>query len=185
VDGATIFRLADGRRRWSNAKVKLLGAGPVLGAGLRYVVAMAQGPAPFGSSLTDGDLQKGPVREAIAELGRVVEERSTGVTLFDRELRVIKVCENARRIWGRELVEAEGGWMTIRCDIRDPFTGRMLTRDEWPHARALEGHTVRLQLLDILDSEGGCKRILCTAAPVRDLEGDVVAAALTMADLTH
>jgi DNA-binding CsgD family transcriptional regulator len=185
ISQEAILRIGNAKEHRLRVMARFVAAGPATATGSRYVVVVAQELTAACATPRDVDIQLAPLREALVEMREVVEEFPTGLMLVDHAQRLLQVSQVAGQIWAHIFEDKECLGALAQGRMRDPFTGRQLLEHEWPHVRALGGQTVRLQLLDVIDCNGSRKRILCTATPVRDEAGSVIAAALTLADLTQ
>ncbi|MFO8006925.1 MAG: MASE3 domain-containing protein [Candidatus Brocadiia bacterium] len=121
-----------------------------------------------------------------ARLEAVLRQLPAGVIIAAAPSgRTILANEEVERIWRRPFVASE----TIEdysCYPAFHADGRPYEPDEWPLARAiLQGETVDEEEMDVMRDDGTLGSILTSAAPIRDEDGTVRAAVMTMHDVTE
>ena len=119
------------------------------------------------------------------QLLTVLEQSPVAIVLADAPSgRVTFVNERVRRIFGpaapaHPLDPDGGGWRALHPD------GRPIAPKEWPLTRALrQGEVVANETVLIEDATGRRSEMVANAAPVRDAQGDVIAAVLMLWDVT-
>jgi PAS domain S-box-containing protein len=119
------------------------------------------------------------------QLLTVLEQSPAAIMLADAPSgRVTFANERVRRIFGQvepsELIEAYSDrWRGLHPDERP------LAQGEWPLTRALrQGEVVSNETVLIEDAAGRRTEIVANAAPVRDAQGQVIAAVLMCWDVT-
>jgi PAS domain S-box-containing protein len=123
--------------------------------------------------------------EQIAGLGfeKVVQAAAVSIAVIDASGRVIHSNERARALM------AELGYeMPVDLDRAiDIFhaDGRRYEHDEWPAVRSLTSGEEIVEEFFYAVPGGGRLWIRCRSWPVRDVAGEIVAAALTMTDVTE
>jgi PAS domain S-box-containing protein len=124
--------------------------------------------------------------ERIAGLGfeQVVRKAPVAIAVVDASGRVIHSNERARDLTNRQL----GRQMPVDLDgAIDIFhrDGRRYERSEWPAVRSITGEEVVEEEFFYLAPEGARLWISCSCSPVRDEDGQIVAAVVAMADVTE
>ncbi len=123
--------------------------------------------------------------EQIAGLGfeQVVEAAAMAIAVIDASGRVIYSNERARALTA-ELGYEMPADLDRAIDIfhRD---GRRYQHDEWPAVRSLTSGEEIVEEFFYAMPGGGRLWIRCSCWPVRDAAGEIVAAALTMTDVTE
>ncbi|MHB8620778.1 MAG: PAS domain S-box protein [Chloroflexota bacterium] len=119
------------------------------------------------------------------ELRAIVEQMPSGVAVHDRDGHVTLANAAALRIWGLEELPTEA--TPIASLARHDLSGRELSADELPFARALRGEAVQGLEYTIAPAGGESpRRVLATARPL-DLDdgGGVRAAVVVFSDVTR
>ena len=95
------------------------------------------------------------------------------------------VNESASRIWGLPAITSE----TIEDYAKFPGfypDGRPYQPQDWPMARSLRaGEVVRDEEIEFIRGDGARGTMLAGSAPVRDRDGNIVAAVVTIDDITE
>lgn len=128
-----------------------------------------------------------PAPPGIARLGAepTVQQALVAIAVVDASGRVIYANQRAHdlseRQLGRELPEALGGSIDVFH-----LDGRGYERDEWPVVRSIKsGEKVVDEEFFYALPEGDRLLVRCESAPLRDEHGEIVAAILTMVDVTE
>src|SRR4051794_39022119 len=123
--------------------------------------------------------------EQIAGLGfeQVVGAAAVAIAVIDASGRVIFSNERARALTA-ELGSEMPADLDRAIDIFHP-DGRRYARDEWPAVRSLTSGEEIVEEFFYAVPGGGCLWIRCSSWPVRDAAGEIVAAALSMTDVTE
>jgi len=109
----------------------------------------------------------------------LLDEMPSGVMVLDAGGQVVLTNQQMDTIWRGPIGADLGAWVG-----RHP-EGRPLNPEEWPIARALEkGETIRAREIDIVRADGSRGIIRCNAVPVRLEQGEIVAAVMTVLDVT-
>lgn len=128
------------------------------------------------------------VRERLL-LDAVLEAAPVGIIVADANGRLLRMNPANARLWGAaphsEGIEGYGEWKGWWAD-NGPRHGQRVQAQEWAMARALRGHTVLDDVVDIepFEPSGGRRTILNSGAPVRDAEGRIVGAVVAQMDIT-
>src|SRR3954463_15988926 len=123
--------------------------------------------------------------EQIAGLGfeQVVRAAAVAIAVIDASGRVIYSNERARALTA-ELGSEMPADLDRAIDIFHP-DGRRYEQDEWPAVRSLTSGEEIVEEIFYAVPGGGRLWIRCSSWPVRDAAGQIVAAALTMTDVTE
>ncbi len=123
--------------------------------------------------------------EQIASLGfeQVVETAALAIAVIDAPGRVIYSNERARALM-RDLGNEMPADLDGAIDIFHP-DGRRYEHHEWPAVRSLTSGEEIVEEFFYAVPGGGRLWIRCSSWPVRDATGEIVAAALTMTDVTE
>ena len=125
--------------------------------------------------------------EDIAGLGfeQVVRDAPVAISVIDALGRVVHSNRRAQDLTGRQLRCAMPANLDGAIDIFHP-DGRRYERDDWPAVRSIASGE------EIADEEffyalpGGARLWMrCSSSPVRDRDGEIVAAVVAMADVTE
>lgn len=121
-----------------------------------------------------------------ARLDLVIRQIPAGVIIAEAPSgRIMLGNEQMEAIWRHGVLRSErvdeyGAWKGFHPD------GRPYESHEWPLARSvLSGEVVRDEEIEIDRGEGAHGTILVSSAPVRDRDGNVVAAVATAVDITE
>ena len=123
--------------------------------------------------------------EQRGRLDTVLREMPVGVVLAEAPSgRFLYVNEEGERIWGSRLAAATvEDYAAFRAHRPD---GTAIAADEWPLARAVRtGETVTNELIEISRADGTRLALSCSAGPIRDQDGAIVAAVVTFSDVTE
>jgi PAS domain S-box-containing protein len=123
--------------------------------------------------------------EQIAGLGfeQVVDAAAVSIVVVDASGKVIHSNERARALTA-ELGSEMPADLDQAIDIFHP-DGRRYEHDEWPAVRSLTSGEEIVEEFFYAVPGGGRLWIRCSSWPVRDAAGEIVAAALTMTDVTE
>src|SRR4051812_28724440 len=123
--------------------------------------------------------------EQISGLGfeQVVRAAAVAIAVIDASGRVIYSNERARALTA-ELGSEMPADLDRAIDIFHP-DGRLYEHDEWPAVRSLTSGEEIVEEFFYAVPGGGRLWIRCSSWPVRDATGEIVAAALTMTDVTE
>jgi PAS domain S-box-containing protein len=125
--------------------------------------------------------------EEIAGLGfeQVVRGAPLAISVIDASGQVIYSNAQALELTTRQLGSAMPADLAGAIDIFHP-DGRRYERDEWPAVRSLtSGEEVAEEEFFFALPNGGRLFIRCSSSPVRDKDGEIVAAVLAMSDITE
>ena len=134
-------------------------------------------------------------REAAAleerRLAAVLAALPVGVIVADAPSGQLRYANRAvHAIWGhappsRALTEYSVEWVGYHVDADGRATDRRYASTEWPLARALlTGATVQDEPIDAERPDGQRRRILASAAPIRDAAGAIVGGVVTITDMS-
>jgi len=108
-----------------------------------------------------------------------------GIIVFGPQLEIMRMNQAAHEIlgvgpeWAGLLPEAR--WQALRVTASD---GRPLGIEESPPARAMRGEAVQGQRMVLGRGDGARREVLVSAGPIRDAEGHIVGAVVTLSDVT-
>ena len=134
-------------------------------------------------------------REAAAleerRLAAVLAALPVGVIVVDApDGKVRYVNDAVRAIWGqapasRAVEDYSVEWIGYHVDAAGRATDRPYASTEWPIARALlTGTTVQDEPIEAERPDGERRRVVASAAPIRDAAGVVVGGVVTIADVS-
>src|SRR5439155_15841812 len=103
------------------------------------------------------------------------------VVVFDRERRVLYSNPSARALFGTDLDRSTPVQRAAHATLRDR-AGRLVASDVSPSAHALRGTTVSGGEYQLVRADGSKRRVIIDAYPIRDAQGNVVAAACVIAE---
>lgn len=115
----------------------------------------------------------------------IFTQAADGIAVCDVNRTFTHVNDAARRFaWsepqGSHLDELRTVWGTLITD-----GGTELPREQWPVERALRGEIVRNQELKLRHPDGTLFVLMCSTAPLRDLQGAIVGTLSTFYDFTE
>ncbi len=124
-----------------------------------------------------------------AELEAVIEQLPSGVIVVDADGRRRLSNQAARRLFGAlPPPDQPFAERILRCQPRDPATGRPLAVSELPLARAFSGAADRVEAQEILIRSPGAASdtwIQGSAVPLRDADGRITGAVGVYSDVTR
>ena len=103
------------------------------------------------------------------------------VIVFDRERHVLYSNPSARALFGTDLDRSTPAERAAHAMLRDR-AGRLVASDVSPSAHALRGTTVSGGEYQVVRADGTKRRVIIDAYPIRDAQGDVVAAACVVVE---
>ncbi|MFC5462585.1 ATP-binding protein [Massilia niabensis] len=126
-----------------------------------------------------------------ARLKAVLEAAPVGITVVASNGEVLELNAAHDALWGREGLPKEApvdfsewrGWWADGSDRH----GQPVAPDEWPLAQALRGTPQAHQLIEIetFDEQRQRRVVLLSAAPIRDRDGEVLAAVVVLLDMSE
>ncbi len=155
-------------------------------------VGEANGVLVSGTDVTDLVQSRGAAERLAVErdaerrqLFTVLEQSPAAIILADAASgRVTFVNERVRQIFGPIVAPDAIESYAHRWRSVDPV-GRPVASEDWPLTRALRrGEVVAYETVVIEDASGRRTELVANAAPVRDAQGDVIAAVLMCWDVT-
>jgi len=114
-------------------------------------------------------------------LQQVLDALHVGVSIIDRQGRIVVANTSARQLWGGEgagaqqLAEHKAWWAD---------TGEPVRPEEWGVARAIQGEFSVEEEVLVETPDGGQKLIRSSAAPIVDERGEIVGAVNVSEDVT-
>ena len=128
--------------------------------------------------LADAEAQRGL-------LDAVIENLPVGIGIAEAPSgRLLRINQQTRRIWRMGVMDAVdqrayGRYVGFHPD------GRPYTSDDWQLVRALRGELVQGEELEFVAGDGTHSFMRSNAAPVKDSNGNVVAAVVVIDDITE
>ncbi|MET0983528.1 MAG: ATP-binding protein [Telluria sp.] len=126
-----------------------------------------------------------------ARLKAVLEAAPVGITVVASNGEVLELNAAHDALWGREGLPKQppvdfSEWRGWWADGSDRH-GQPVAPDEWPLAQALRGTTQAHQLIEIetFDEPRQRRVVLLSAAPIRDRDGEVLAAVVVLLDMSE
>jgi PAS domain S-box-containing protein len=115
---------------------------------------------------------------------RVVRDAPVAIAVIDTSSRVIYSNARAQELTGRQLASEMPANLDGAIDIFHP-DGTRYARDEWPAVRSISsGEEIADEEFFYALADGARLWIRCGSSPVRDEDGEIVAAVLALADVT-
>ena len=106
------------------------------------------------------------------------------VLIFDRDRRVVHSNPAARGLFEVEIDAIGPAQRSLKLTLRDS-AGRLVSADASPSGRALRGETVPGTPYELVFLDGRRRAFFIAAHPLRDVTGDVVAAACVITERTE
>ncbi|NEU58992.1 PAS domain-containing protein [Halorussus sp. MSC15.2] len=120
------------------------------------------------------------------QLRALVELLPVAVFVAEADGRIVEWNEAAEEIWGGEVAESESVAEYEEYDGWWADTGEPLDPEDWPLARALRGEEVTdPAVVEIEGFDGERRTVLNHGMPVRDADGEVNRAVVTLTDVTE
>ncbi len=153
-----------------------------------YLIKNVEGePIGFrgiGRDITNRKRAEKALRRSEALLRSVLDALPVGVSIADKNGKIISTNPARIRIWGTEcfesidqLKEYKGWW---------PDSGKKLNPEDWALFRVLQkGDAILNELINIESSDGKRKAILNSAVPIRDSAGKILGAIGVNQDITE
>ncbi len=133
--------------------------------------------------VTERRERKQALRESKEQLRALIEVLPVAVVVAEDDGRIVEWNEAAEEIWGGQIAESDS---IVDHDGRWADTGEPVDPDEWPLARALRGEEVTdPDEIEIEGSDGERRTVLNHGMPVRDADGEVSRAVVTLIDITE
>jgi PAS domain S-box-containing protein len=117
-------------------------------------------------------------------LDTVLEVLPAGLALSDREGNFQRYNSHFKELWGKDAPLVSVADYT-RFQARWPDTGLPVAMDQLALSRALRQGTVSGEEFEIITFDGQRKMILNAAAPVRDLDGEIVGGVVAEMDISE
>ncbi len=137
-------------------------------------------------------LEQTPSGVRVADAGDVDEARAQLMAVFQGMAEAVAILDHDRLILANDtFVRTHGVGAGYYTDVMGSIevrsmTGELVPVDEWPSSRALRGEAVHQVELQLRRTDTGRSWIgSYSAAPVRNANGDIVQAVLTMRDITE
>ena len=126
------------------------------------------------------------LQERRNELRALIDVLPVAVFVGEADGEIVEWNEAAEEIWGGEVAESESVAEYDRYEAWWADTGDPVEPEEWPLARALEGEEVTdPDEIRIKGFDGECRTVLNHGMPVRDADGEVTRAVVTLVDITE
>ncbi|MEY7847600.1 PAS domain S-box protein [Natrarchaeobius sp. A-rgal3] len=163
---------------------------------LRWVVARGHvdcdedgNPQTFPGALadiTDRKRAELEVEKQSRELETLFRVLPVGVVVADADGSLLRANETARHLWGGGVFDAESVEEYEKYDAVWEDTGEPVAPDEWTMSQVLQGEEVtepNVYQIQAFDDEA--RIIMEHGMPVRDEDGDVTRAVVTLTDITE
>jgi PAS domain S-box-containing protein len=126
------------------------------------------------------------LQESRNQLRALIDVLPVAVFVAEADGRIVEWNEAAEEIWGGEIAKSESVAEYDQYDAWWADTGDPVEPDEWPLARALEGEEVTdPDEIRIKGFDGEYRTVLNHGMPVRDADGEVSRAVVTLVDITE
>ena len=156
------------------------GVGALAGLGVGVMEARALERAKAARS------RERALRERNTELETLIELLPVAVFVAEADGEIIKWNEAAEAIWGGEIAASDSIAEYSRYDAWWVETGEPVDPEEWPLARALDGEAVTdPDEIRIKGFDGEFRTVLNHGMPIRDADGEVTRAVVTLTDITE
>lgn len=126
-----------------------------------------------------------------ARLNAVLQAAPVGIMMADTKGHVLESNAAHDALWRRSSLRKDtcidfSEWKGWWADGSERH-GRLLTPDEWPLVQALRGSPQAHGLIEIetFDEPRLRRTVVCSATPIRDHDGQVVAGVVTLLDMTE
>ncbi|NUB91420.1 PAS domain S-box protein [Haloterrigena sp. SYSU A121-1] len=144
-----------------------------------YVLSIAR-------DVTERRERKRALEERKRELRTLIELLPVAVFVADDDGRILEWNEAAEEVWGGEVAESESIAEYDRYDGWWADTGEPVDPDEWALARAVRGEAVPdPDEIEIEGFDGERRTVLNHGMPIRDEDGEVSRAVVTLVDITE
>ncbi|WP_226480627.1 MEDS domain-containing protein [Natrinema amylolyticum] len=136
--------------------------------------------------VTEREERKQALRESENQLRALIEVLPVAVFVAEGDGRIVKWNDAAESIWGGEVAESESVAEYDQYDGWWADTGEPVEPDEWALARALRGDEVTdPDVIEIEGFDGERRTVLNHGMPVRNADGEVSRAVVTLIDITE
>ncbi|WP_323190116.1 PAS domain S-box protein [Halostella sp. PRR32] len=126
------------------------------------------------------------LQESRNQLQALIDVLPIAVFVAEVDGKIVEWNEAAEDIWGGEVAESESVAEYDEYDAWWEDTGEPVDPDEWPLARALQGEEVTdPDEIKIKGFDGEYRTVLNHGMPVRDADGEVSRAVVTLVDITE
>jgi len=120
------------------------------------------------------------------QLQALIELLPVAVFVAEDDGQIVEWNEAAKEVWGGQIAESESVAEYDEYDGWWADTGDPVEPDEWPLARALRGEEVTdPDVIEIEGFDGERRTVLNHGIPVRDADGEVSRAVVTLIDITE
>jgi PAS domain S-box-containing protein len=134
----------------------------------------------------EAEAREQALQDRTAELRTLIDLLPVAVFVAEAGGRIVEWNEAAEAIWGGEIVESESVAEYDQYEAWWADTGEPVEADEWPLARALRGEEVTDPAeIQIKGFDGELRTVLNHGMPVRDENGEVRRAVVTLIDITE
>ena len=124
------------------------------------------------------------IRRSEAILRSVLDALPVGVTIADKEGRILSINPAQRKIWAAEKFERVEELREYRAWW--PDSGNQMNLEEWPLLRSIRrGETTINQVIDVETVDHRRKTVLNSAVPIRDSRGEILWAIGVIQDITE
>ncbi|NHN47781.1 PAS domain S-box protein [Halostella sp. JP-L12] len=136
--------------------------------------------------VTERKLREQALQESKNQLRALIDLLPVAVFVAESDGRIVEWNEAAKEIWGGEIVESDSVAEYDQYDGWWVDTGEPVEPEEWALARALQGEEVTdPDVIEIEGFDGERRTVLNHGMPVRDADGEVSRAVVTLIDITE
>ncbi|MDF9747048.1 PAS domain-containing sensor histidine kinase [Natrinema salsiterrestre] len=136
--------------------------------------------------ITERKQREQALQESRNQLRTLIDLLPVAVFVAEADGRIVKWNEAAEEIWGGEIAESQSVAEYERYDGWWADTGERVEPEEWALARALRGEEVTdPDVIEIEGFDGERRTVLNHGMPVRDANGEVSRAVVTLTDITE
>ena len=138
------------------------------------------------SDITEMKKAEQAVENERTRLRAVLDTLPTGVFIADASGRITEMNDAVKRIWGMDAPLVDSVDRYVEYKGWHPDTGERYRAEDWALARALQkGESSLGEVIDIERFDGKKATILNSAAPIKDQEGKILGAVVTVQDVTE
>ena len=136
--------------------------------------------------ITEQRKREEALQESKNQIQALIDVLPVAVFVAEADGEIVEWNEAAEEIWGGEVVESDSIAEYAEYDGWWADTGEQVAPDEWTLARALRGEEVTdPDEIEIEGFDGERRTVLNHGMPVRDEDGDVSRAVVTLVDITE
>jgi PAS domain S-box-containing protein len=136
--------------------------------------------------ITERKQREQALQESKNQLRTLIDLLPVAVFVAEADGRIVTWNEAAEEIWGGEIAESQSVAEYERYEGWWADTGEPVEPEEWALARALRGEEVTdPDVIEIEGFDGERRTVLNHGMPVRDADGEVSRAVVTLTDITE